>query len=78
MSNYTYEMTLLGFVKDYLDNTQQIAVYNYRDVNTVLYEGKARNLEHSCDESILSSRIKAVNAFSDYAGILIIDVVLTR
>lgn len=75
MSNYTYEMTLLGFVKDYLDKTQQITVFNYRD-NTVLYEGMARNLEHSCDESILSSRIKAVSTFSDYAGILIIDVVV--
>ena len=78
MSNYTYEMTLLGFVKDYLNSTQQIAVYNYHDVNTVLYEGKARNLEHSCDESILSSRIKAVSTFSYFAGILIIDVVLVR
>lgn len=78
MSNYTHEMTLFGFVSDYLDNAQQIAVFDYQNINTVLYEGKARNLERSCDESVLSSRVKAVSAFTNDAGVIIIDVVLVR
>ena len=77
MSNYTHFMTLYGFISDYLDNTQQIAVFDFRDVDTLLYEGTVREFirdSETIGDYITVGFVKAMNTMPDYPGVLVIDI----
>ena len=77
MSNYTHFMTLYGFISDYLGNTQRIAVFDFRDVDTPLYEGTVREFIRDSDvigDYTVTGFVKAMNTMPDYPGVLVIDI----
>ena len=78
MSKYTHYMTLYGFISDYLDNTQQIAVFDFRDVDTPIYEGTVREFirdSETLGKYIQAGFVHAMNTMPDYPGVLVIDII---